>query len=161
MGARWGRCLPLALTRFAAAGGFLACIWLEAPWPITVALCVAALASDLGLPAIWAYCLNVGGRNVGLVLGWGNMWGNLGAAASASTLVFIQGTIQGPAGWHAVFATCSMVFFIIGLASFGIDATQPIVPAEQKRPAGEKEGKMGGAVPEDNSSVSDPSTPGR
>jgi ACS family glucarate transporter-like MFS transporter len=127
MGARWGRALPLALTRFAAGIGFLACVWLETPWPITVALCFAALASDLGLPSIWAYCLDVGGRNVGLVLGWGNMWGNLGAAVSATTLVFIQSSVEGPAGWHAVFATCAGVFLVIGVAAFGIDATQPIV----------------------------------
>jgi sugar phosphate permease len=132
LGARWGRALPLGLTRLVAAAAFLSCLWLDAPWPITVALCVFSVASDTGLPPIWAYCMDVGGRNVGQVLGWGNMWGNLGAAVSTSTLVFIQESIQGPAGWHAVFATCGVVFIVIGVASFGIDATKPIVPAREK-----------------------------
>jgi MFS family permease len=127
-GARWGRALPLALTRLLASAAFLSCLLLNAPWPITIALCLFSLASDMGLPSVWAYCLDVGGRNVGLVLGWGNMWGNLGAAVSTSTLVFLQETLQGQAGWDAVFWTCGVVFLIIGIAAFAIDATRPIVP---------------------------------
>lgn len=155
VGARWGRALPMALTRFAAAAGFLACVWLEAPWPITVALCFAALVSDMGLPAVWAYCLDVGGRNVGLVLGWGNMWGNLGAALSATTLVFIQESVQGPAGWRVAFATCGTVFLAIGVACFGIDATQPIVSTPENGPADENAAKNACTLPEDKNSVGD------
>jgi ACS family glucarate transporter-like MFS transporter len=131
MGARWGRCLPLALTRLVASAAFLSCLLFDAPWPITVALCIFSLASDMGLPSMWAYCMDVGGRNVGVVLAWGNMWGNLGAACSTSTLIFIQGYFQGKAGWDAVFITCAAVFAVIGVASFGIDATRPIAPQRQ------------------------------
>jgi len=132
MGARWGRCLPVALTRFGAAASFLSCLLLDSPWAITVALCIFSLVSDMGLPSVWAYCLDVGGRNVGLVLGWGNMWGNLGAAVSTTTLVFIQAHYQGRAGWDAVFITCGVVFAVIGVASLGIDATQPIAASRQE-----------------------------
>jgi hypothetical protein len=55
------------------------------------------------------------------------MCGNLGAAVSTSTLVFIQRRFEGQAGWNAVFLTCGVVFIIIGVASFFIDATKPIV----------------------------------
>lgn len=129
IGARWGRALPLALTRLIAASAFLMCLLLDAPLPITLALCVFSLASDMGLPSIWAYCLDVGGRNVGVVLAWGNMWGNLGAAVSTTTLLFLQRQFGGDLGWDAVFLTCGLVFLVIGVASFGIDATRPIVPA--------------------------------
>jgi ACS family glucarate transporter-like MFS transporter len=121
-GRRMGRAFPIASTRFVAAGAFLACILLDAPWPITIAMCVMSVTSDMGLPALWAYNLDVGGRNVGLILGWGNMWGNLGAAASP----FVLGQIQQFYGWNAVFITCAAVFAVIGIASFGIDATHPI-----------------------------------
>jgi ACS family glucarate transporter-like MFS transporter len=124
---RWGpwlgRAFPIASTRLLAAAAFLACVMLHAPWPITLAMCVMSVASDMGLPAMWAYCLDVGGRNVGLVLGWGNMWGNLGAFASPVLLGFIQERY----GWDAVFVTCACVFLVIGVAAFGIDATRPIV----------------------------------
>jgi sugar phosphate permease len=126
LGARWGRSLPIALTRLVAAAAFLSCLFLDAPWPITAALCLFSMVSDMGLPSMWAYCLDVGGRNVGLVLGWGNMWGNLGAAVSTTTLVFIKERFEGQTGWNAVFLTCGLVFVIIGVASFFIDATKPI-----------------------------------
>jgi len=121
-GAWLGRAFPIGSTRFAAAAAFLVCVLLDAPWPITLAFCAVSVASDLGLPAIWAYNLDVGGRNVGLILGWGNMWGNLGAAASP----YVLGRIQEHYGWNAVFITCAAVFIVIGIASFGIDATKPI-----------------------------------
>ena len=129
-GPRLGRAFPIASTRFVAATAFLACVFLNAPWPITLAMCVMSVASDMGLPALWAYNLDVGGRNVGLILGWGNMWGNLGAAASPVVLGFVQERY----GWDAVFYTCAGIFVLIGVAAFGIDATRPIVPAES--PAG-------------------------
>jgi MFS family permease len=133
LGARWGRSLPIALTRLVGAVAFLSCVLLDAPWPITIALCVFSLSSDMGLPSMWAYCLDVGGRNVGLVLAWGNMWGNLGAAVSSRTLVHIQESYEGQAGWNAVFLTCGLVFVVIGVASFAIDATRPIAAAPTAR----------------------------
>ncbi len=125
-GRRLGRAFPILSTRFLAAGAFLACVVLRAPWPVTLALCVVSVASDMGLPALWAYNLDVGGRNVGLVLGWGNMWGNLGAAVSP----YVLGRIQEAYGWDAVFVACAVVFVVIGVASVGIDATHPVVRAE-------------------------------
>jgi MFS transporter, ACS family, glucarate transporter len=124
-GARVGRSFPLASTRLVAAAAFLTCLFFSAPWPITVALCVVSVVGDMGLPAVWAYNLDVGGRNVGVVLGWGNMWGNLGAAVSP----FALGLIQQNFGWNAVFLTCSVWFVAIGVAALGIDATRPIIPA--------------------------------
>jgi sugar phosphate permease len=135
-GPRIGRAFPLASTRFLGAVAMLACFFLDAPWPITIALCVFAMASDAGLAAVWAYNLDVGGRNVGLILGWGNMIGNLGAAVSAYALGFIlkqfvdfdaSPTIeQMKAGYGAVFLTCAGVFFFIGLVSLFVDATKKI-----------------------------------
>lgn len=124
-GAYLGRSFPIGSTRLIAGAAFLSCLALDAPWPFTVAFCVMAVASDMGLPAIWAYNLDVGGKNVGLVLGWGNMWGNLGAAVSP----FVLGLIQAAYGWDTVFLTCGVVFLVIGVASFGIDATRPVVTA--------------------------------
>jgi sugar phosphate permease len=123
---RWGpwlgRAFPIASTRFVAGAACLACVFLNAPWPITLAMCVMSVTSDMGLPAVWAYNLDVGGRNVGLILGWGNMWGNLGAAISP----YVLGRIQERWDWNAVFIVCAAVFALIGVASFGIDATRPI-----------------------------------
>src|SRR5205814_2131007 len=114
----------------------LACIFLDDPWQVTIALCILSMASDSGIPALWAYNLDVGGRNVGLILGWGNMIGNLGAAVSGTTLGYIlkmyvdldgnYGLEDLKTGYTAVFLTCAAVFVFIGIVSIFVDATKPI-----------------------------------
>jgi MFS family permease len=135
-GPYWGRCFPIASTRILAAAAFAACIFLDGPWPVTLALCAFSLVNDTGLPAIWAYNLDVGGRNVGVVLGWGNMWGNLGAAFSPLALGYVLKSFvdvevsHPPAEWrlgyNAVFLTCAGMYLFIGLVAFFIDASKPI-----------------------------------
>jgi nitrate/nitrite transporter NarK len=129
LGLRWGRGLPMALTRFVAVAAFLflACTVVRSPWQAMLVLSVMAVSVDLGTPAIWAFCQDVGGRHVGSILGWGNMWGNLGAAVSPLALNWIKG----PEGrWDLCFFACAAAFSISGLVSLGIDARIPVVPAD-------------------------------
>jgi sugar phosphate permease len=138
VGLRWGRALPMGLTRFAGAAGFAACLLLHSPWSVTVALCMVTVFTDLGVPAVWAFMQDVGGRHVGSVLGWGNMWGNVGAAVSPVLL-----NLAIDAGrWDACFLGCAVAFLVAGIAALGIDATRPIVPREEKR-AGNDEVRRG------------------
>jgi ACS family glucarate transporter-like MFS transporter len=114
----------MALTRFVALSAFVACLGLKSPWAVTLALSVVALATDLGTPATWAYMQDVGGAHVGSVLGWGNMWGNLGAAVSPVVL----GAIVGKEGrWDLCFLACAGAFLVSGILSLGIDARIPVV----------------------------------
>ena len=131
-GPRWGRALPLALSRFVSAGAFLLVLACDDPWVIVALLGAVAFFSDLGIPAIWAFNMDVGGRNVGFILGWGNMWGNLGAFLSPIVLNEIVGHLlaQGSSvefAWDAVFLICGIVFFLVGIASLGVDATKRVV----------------------------------
>ena len=126
-GARIGRCFPIASTRFATAAAFAACYFLEGAWPVVIALSIMSVVHDMGLPAIWGYNLDVGKRNVGVVLGWGNMWGNLGGALSPHVLLPLTGMFATrKLGYDAVFLTCAGVFVFIGFVSLFIDATKPI-----------------------------------
>jgi sugar phosphate permease len=126
LGLRWGRCLPMALSRFLAMAGFALCPLLRLPWPVTAALAVVALGNDLGTPAAWAYCQDVGGRQVGAVLGWGNMWGNLGAALSPLLL----NAVIAHWGWDTMFLACAASFLFAGIAALGVDATVPVFVEE-------------------------------
>jgi sugar phosphate permease len=130
LGLRWGRCLPIALSRFVGTAAFALCLVLSSPWPVTAALAVVALATDFGVPATWAYMGDVGGRHVGAVFGWGNMWGNLGAALSPLLL----NAVIGRWGWPALFVSCAAAFLLAGVAALGIDATAPLFPPEGKQP---------------------------
>jgi ACS family glucarate transporter-like MFS transporter len=127
-GLRWGRRLPMSLSRFIAAGAFVACLWLHTPITATLALCVVAIATDLGVPAVWAFKQDVGGKYVGAVLGWGNMWGNFGAAVSPLVL----GWVIRVHGWDATFLLCAAAFVLAGIAALGVDARSPILPPDEQ-----------------------------
>lgn len=126
IGLRWGRALPMALTRFTAAGAYVACLWLETPWAATIAFAVVFMSVDLGVSATWAFCQDVGGRNVGSVLGWGNMWGNVGAALAPQIYNHFLKDAPKTAEWHTMFIVCAGMFVLSGVAALGIDASKPI-----------------------------------
>src|SRR5262249_48019859 len=81
-GLRWGRRLPMTLTRFVAMAAYLSCLFLSSPLAATVAFCVVAVATDLGTAAVWAFKQDIGGRYVGTAPGWGSWWGDPGAFRS-------------------------------------------------------------------------------
>jgi len=123
LGKRWGRSLPLALTRFLAMTAFLFCLLPLTGWQATAAMALMAVSVDLGVPATWAYAQDVGGKYTGSILGWGNMWGNFGAALSP---IVLDRLIGAEGNWHLVFMACAGMLFISGLASLGIDATKRV-----------------------------------
>jgi ACS family glucarate transporter-like MFS transporter len=126
-GRRMGRCFPIASTRFITGAAFVVCFFLRDPWAIVIVLCVMSIINDMGIPALWGYNLDVGRRNVGLVLGWGNMWGNLGAFVSPNVLFWLRDQFgDKKAGYDAIFLTCAGVFIFIGFVSLFIDATKSI-----------------------------------
>ncbi|MGH9880672.1 MAG: MFS transporter, partial [Pyrinomonadaceae bacterium] len=82
---------------------------------------------DIGIGATWAFLQDVGGRHVGSILGWTNMWGNFGAAVSPWLLNQVNERFQ---DWDAVFITCAGACFLSGLAALGVDASRPVVSQE-------------------------------
>jgi nitrate/nitrite transporter NarK len=134
IGLRWGRGLPMALTRFSAMAAYLVCLVLDSSYALTAAFCVVAFSTDLGTASVWAFKQDVGGKYVGSILGWGNMWGNLGAAVSP---LFLNAAIE-MGGWELCFIVCAAAFFLAGVAAFGVDATKPIVPPDVERTLDER-----------------------
>jgi MFS transporter, ACS family, glucarate transporter len=129
IGLKWGRRWPWGGSRFLAVAAFLACPLLDfSPWAVVVAMSVVAFATDLGSAAGWAFCQDVGGKNVGSVLGWGNMWGNLGATVSPILL----GWVQDAYGYNVMFLVCAAAFVLAGVCGLAIDATVPIAVDESK-----------------------------
>ena len=140
-GVRWGRRLPMMLTRFTAALGYLIAFGLAmlpegspltTPWVFIAAFSLVAFSTDFGSAAIWAYCQDVGGRYVGSILGWGNMWGNLGAGV-ALPLIYDPFLGENPtvSDWNSMFLVCAAAFILAGLCGLGIDASKPIAPPDE------------------------------
>lgn len=127
VGLRWGRALPMGLTRFFAAGAYLACLWVDSPWMATIAFAVGFFFVDLGVSGVWAFMQDVGGKNVGAVLGWGNMWGNFGSAVAPHLYDHVLGKAPEIADWNTMFIICAATFVVSGTAALGINATRPII----------------------------------
>jgi ACS family glucarate transporter-like MFS transporter len=136
-GLKRGRQIPLAASRFTAAAGYALCLilslvfspspenwWL--PWLYIVGLCIASMSTDFGSPAIWAYAQDVGGRYSASILGWGNMWGNLGAAVAPLVYNRILGEKPTLADWNTVFVLCCGVFVVSGFCALLLDSTKPL-----------------------------------
>ena len=127
VGLRWGRGLPMALTRFGAAAAYLSCLWIHSPWPATIAFAAVFFFVDLGTSATWAFVQDVGGKHVGAILGWGNMWGNIGAAVATPVFAAIVDNKSLSNPWNTVFIVCAATFVVTGIAGLWIDASRPIL----------------------------------
>jgi MFS family permease len=128
-GLRLGRLLPLSITRFVSAGMCLACLWVESPWLLAVCLGLMVFSTDAGLPAVWAWAQDVGGRNVAPIFGWANMWGNFGAALQANLAGWLLVTFDKKGDQHVLFIACASAFTLAGLLSFGINASKKVADA--------------------------------
>jgi MFS family permease len=129
VGLRWGRALPMSLTRFMAMTAYIVCLFGPSPYVAAALFAAVAFSTGLGTPATWAFNQDVGGKHVGSVLGWGNMWGNLGAAVNAPLLLWVVGAGE---RWEYAFLTCAGAFFLSGIVSLGVNATIPIVPVDEE-----------------------------
>jgi sugar phosphate permease len=122
LGPRLGRTVPLGITLGGCAVALLLIPTFASVWLVVAALGVMAFLVDLHNPTIWSFAQDVGGKNVGAALGWGNMWGNLGAALSPVLLT----TIRAQAGWDAAFIVCGGSFAVAAICGLLLDATKPV-----------------------------------
>jgi ACS family glucarate transporter-like MFS transporter len=107
---------------FFCSVAYLLCPQFTNPILFVCMLSVMAVAVDFSNPSLWAFAQDVGGRNAGKVLGWGNMFGNIGAGLSP----ILMASIQQSYGWNVcfyVFATC---FFLAGILAMLLNAEKKI-----------------------------------
>lgn len=137
LGVKWGRRLPIAGSRVVALSAYLCCVGittllpesspLNTPWVFVGLFSVVAFSTDFGTPSIWAFTQDIGGRQVASVLGWGNMWGNLGAAFSPLIYDAFLGETPGLREWNMMFLVCAGAFLFSGICGLLLDATQPLL----------------------------------
>jgi MFS family permease len=142
LGLKWGRRMPVLITRFTAALGYGICIALSLlvpaedaptwmPWGYVAALSLVAVSVDIGVPSVWAYMQDVGGKYTASVLGWGNMWGNLAAAAATPFYAAVLGKSAGLAEWNLLFASLGGVFVLGAAGAMLMDSSKPLVPVRE------------------------------
>lgn len=122
VGKRWGYAISLSVSRLLLVVAFLVSAFLGDAWSMTAAMALVALGTDLGIAAVWGYSQAVGGRYTGSILGWGNMWGNLGSAVSPLVFTAIRDSFDNKSnGWVAVFLVCALLQLLAAFASLGIN----------------------------------------
>lgn len=136
LGVKWGRRIPIGASRAVAICAYLCCIGittvlpedssLNTPWVFVGLLSIVAFSTDFGTPSSWAFAQDIGGRQVGAVLGWGNMWGNLGAALSPRIYNFFLGESPTLKEWNTMFAVCAAGYLLSGVCGLMMDASKPI-----------------------------------
>jgi MFS family permease len=136
IGLKWGRRWPLFGTKITGAAAYGCCLLfstfpadspLNSAVAMTICFCVVSFSIDFGNPANWAFKQDVGGRHVGSVLGWGNMWGNIGAACSPLIYDAVLGENPTHGDWNNMLLVCLVAFIFSGVCALGIDASKPIV----------------------------------
>ena len=140
LGVKWGRRVPIGVSRAVAVVAYLCCIGittvlpedssLNTPWIFVGLLSVVAFSTDFGTPSSWAFAQDIGGRQVGAVLGWGNMWGNLGAFGSPHIYNFFLGETPTLKEWNTMFAVCAGGYLLSGICGMLMDASKPIEGVE-------------------------------
>lgn len=125
-GIRLGRMIPLAATRFLAAAMLLCCLPEQSAWMIAIWLGLMTFATDAGIPAMWAWAQDVGGRQVAPILGWANMWGNFGAALQPLMNGWIVANLDSNKDYQESFIACAAAFALSGFLSLGINAAKPV-----------------------------------
>ncbi len=137
LGVKWGRRLPIAGSRVTAILAYVGCIGLSmlpaehslnTPWVFVGLFSIVAFSTDFGAAPTWAFSQDVGGRQVGAVLGWGNMWGNLGAAVAPPIYNYFLGENPTLSDWNTMFGICAASFLVSAFCALIIDASKPIAP---------------------------------
>ncbi|MEZ6141241.1 MAG: MFS transporter [Zavarzinella sp.] len=128
MGVRWGRSLPLAFVLFLASLAYLGAYWwIGSLIPLMIMLCIVSLSSDLGNPPLWAFSQDVGGKFAGAALGWGNMWGNLGAAVSPVALGLLWSKTITHNGWNLIMLACAISYALAGISALFLNANHKLI----------------------------------
>jgi len=134
-GLRWGRIAVTIVTRLIAAGLYFVALETDSAWGTAIVFATITFFCDLGIPAIWAFAQDVGGRSVGAVLAWGNMFGNLGAAVAPLIYAATNKWLGTETTFEGTLYAAIAGFVVSGLACFGINAAKPIVPEKSETPA--------------------------
>lgn len=126
LGPKRGRSVPIVVMMVGCA--FMCGVVSTLPplWAVIAALGLMAMCQDTALPSVWAFAQDVGGKNVGAALGFGNMLGNFGAALSPILLTEVK--LLG--GWEAVFAFGAAAYLCAAACGWMLDASKPIDDAD-------------------------------
>jgi ACS family glucarate transporter-like MFS transporter len=69
---------------------------------------------------------DIGGKNAAAVFGWGNMWGNLGAATTPLLVPVVLERWDANGDWHEAFLLFSAGYMLAAVSALMINAEKPV-----------------------------------
>jgi MFS family permease len=109
-----------------ASASIIGFIQVSDPVRAMLLLGLAGFFNDFVMPAAWAGCMDIGGRNAGTVSGSMNMLGNIGGALSPIAIAYILTYTNN--NWTLTFYVSSAIYLLGGVCWLFIDAHTPLVP---------------------------------
>jgi MFS family permease len=107
-----------------ASASIIGFIQVSDPVRAMLLLGLAGFFNDFVMPAAWAGCMDIGGRNSGTVSGSMNMLGNIGGALSPIAIAYILTYSNN--NWTLTFYVSSAIYLLGGVCWLFIDAHTPI-----------------------------------
>ncbi len=126
-GLRMGRMLPLVVTRVVAVAAYFAVMAADTPLEMALAFGALAMFVDMGMPAMWAVIQDISGKHQAQLFGWGNMWGNFGAALQPVLVGWILTNYDTNHDYQEAMLFCAGSLMLSIVLAFGIDARKPVV----------------------------------
>jgi nitrate/nitrite transporter NarK len=126
-GKKIGRSVPFGIGKLPCVVALAMSPFLPTAWAVVIALTIMAVAQDFGIPAVWAFAQDTGGKQVGAVIGWANMWGNFGAGLAPLIMRVIEKTF----GWDGVLVFGSISFLLCAVAGMLCNANISLFPAPE------------------------------
>lgn len=121
---RRSRRLPAMTGFLLAAGGLLGTLASDQIGPTIACLTVAIVGADMTLPPSWAFCIDIGRGNAGVVSGTMNMAGNLGSFVTSLAFPYLL-----------VLTGSTTPFFVVG-ATLNLAAAWMWTRVRPDRPVG-------------------------
>jgi len=125
-GRRVGRSALMAGCYATALMAYVGCLSLQSAWGFVAAAALVSFASDLSLPAIWAHMQDIGGKNTAAVFGWGNMWGNLGAATTPILIPEVLARWDPAGNWTAAFVVLAAGYAVATVSALLLDPAKTV-----------------------------------
>jgi MFS family permease len=116
----WGRRVPGLLAGGISGAAYVVCHFVDNVWIFLGLMLFISFAIDFGLGALWATYQDFGGRHVGSVLGFANMWGNLGAGLCG----WYYGRLARLDQWPLVFTISAVALFLMSASWLLVDPTR-------------------------------------
>ncbi|MBX7208329.1 MAG: MFS transporter [Verrucomicrobiaceae bacterium] len=127
IGRRLGQVLPMSLTKFIAAGFYLVAVQTQSVWAAVVAFGLVTFFVDFGLPAMWTTMQDISGKHQAQFFGWGNMWGNFGAAIQPLLMTAVLRTWDMNHDFKEGVWLCAAALVAAGVLALGINSDRPVI----------------------------------